>query len=60
MPKFKRYDPRNRKAERKNHRSHGRQTHHMETKHFKQQKNEEMDEILHADIYDYLEDHPYA
>jgi len=60
MAKFKRYDPRNKKAERKHHRSHGRQSHHMETKYFKQQKNEELGQLLLDDMYDYLEDHPFA
>jgi len=60
MPKFRRYDPRNKKAERKHHRSHGRQSHHMEIKYFKQQKNVEGSRIDNADVYDYLEDHPFA
>lgn len=60
MAKFKRNDPQNKKAERKRHRSHGRQSHHMETKYFKQQKNEEMNKLLVDDMYDYLEDHPFA
>jgi len=60
MAKFKRYDPRNKKAERKHHRSHGRQSHHMEVKNFKQQRNQEWDRIDHDDLYDYLEDHPFA
>jgi len=60
MAKFRRYDPRNKKAERKHHRSHGRQSHHMEIKYFKQQKNVEGDRIDNADVYDYLEDHPFA
>jgi len=59
MAKFKRYDPRNKKAERKHNRSHGRQSHHMETKYFKQQKNFELDQILVDDVDDYLEDHPF-
>jgi len=52
MAKFKRYDPRNKKAERKHHRSHGRQSHHMETKYFKQRKNIENDLIDYNDLYD--------
>ena len=60
MAKFKRYDPRNKKAERKHHRSHGRQSHHMEIKYFKQLKNVEGDRIDNADVYDYLEDNPFA
>ena len=59
MAKFKRFDPRNKKAARKHQRSHGRQSHHMETKYFKQQKNEELDQILADDVDDYLEDHYY-
>jgi len=60
MAKYKRFDPRNKKAERKRHRSHGRQTHHMETKYFKQQKNVEWSQILTDDMDDYLEDHPFS
>ena len=60
MAKFKRYDPRNKKAERRNHRSHGRQSHHMETKYFKQQKNVEHDQLIYEDMEDYLEDHRYS
>lgn len=57
MAKFKRYDPRNKKANRNNHRSNGRQSHHMETKYFKQQKNVEHDQLIYEDMEDYLEDH---
>ena len=60
MAKYKRFDPRNKKAERKHHRSHGRQSHHMETKYFKQQKNVELDQLLIDDMDDYLEDHPFS
>jgi len=60
MAKFKRYDPRNKKSERKRHRSHGRQSHHMEVKYFKQQRNEELGQIVEADVSDYLEDHYFA
>ena len=60
MAKFRRYDPRNKKAARHHHRSHGRQSHHMEIKYFKQQRNVEHDRIDHDDLYDYLEDHPFA
>lgn len=60
MAKFKRYDPRNKKATRRNHRSGGRQSHHMEVKYFKQQKNVEHDQLVEDDMYDYLEDHPFA
>jgi len=58
MAKFRRYDPRNKKAERQRHRSNGRQSNHMEVKYFKQQRNVENDRINHDDLYDYLEDHP--
>lgn len=57
MAKFKRFDPQNKKAVRKNHRSNGRQSHHMEVKYFRQRKNEELSEILEADMEDYLGDH---
>jgi len=32
----------------------------MEVKYFKQQKNMEDNRIDHDDVYDYLEDHPFA
>jgi len=32
----------------------------MEIKYFKQQKNVEGDRIDYDDVYDYLEDHPFA
>ena len=60
MAKFRRYDPRNKKSERKHHRSHGRQSHHMEVKYFKQQKNFDGDRIDQDDVYDYLKDKPFA
>ena len=60
MAKFKRYDPRNKKAGRSKHRSNGRQSHHMEVKYFKQQKNQEYEHIVEDDMYDYLEDHHFS
>lgn len=60
MAKFKRYDPRNKKAERAQHRSNGKQSHHMEIKYFKQQKNVEDDRIEQDYVYDYLEDYHLA
>jgi hypothetical protein len=60
MAKFKRFDPQNKKAARKNHRSNGKQSHHMETKYFRQQRNEEWSQILDADVDDYLGDHHFG
>lgn len=60
MAKFKRYDPRNKKAERKNHRSHGRQSHHMEVKYFRQQRHQELDQLVAEDMEDYLGDHHFT
>lgn len=59
MAKFRRYDPRNKKAERKNHRSNGRRSHHMETKYFKAQKHQENNRIMIDDMSDYLQDHAF-
>lgn len=57
MAKYRRFDPRNKKAERKNHRSEGRRMGHIENKYFNQRKNMEHDHLVHEDMEDYLEDH---
>lgn len=60
MAKFRRYDPRNKKSDRKDNRSNGKQLHHMEVKYFKQQKIVDGDRIDQEDVYDYLEDNPFV
>jgi hypothetical protein len=54
MAKFKRYEVKSRKKQGK---SEGRATAHMENKYFKRQRNQEMEQLLADDMEDYLEDH---
>lgn len=60
MAKYKRFDPKGKKAEQKRNRSESRLSHHLETKYFKQQKNELLYKHVLEDAEDYLEDHPFA
>ena len=57
MAKYSRFDPRNKKGSGKTVKSDHKRDQHMESKYFRKMKNVEMDEYLHEDILDYLEDH---
>lgn len=59
MAKFRRYDPRNKKSTRDNHRTGGRRSHHMEIKNFKIQKHQEDNQIMVDDMSDYLQDRSF-
>lgn len=59
MAKFRKYDPRNKKSTRDNHRTGGRGSYHMEIKNFKIQKHQEDNQIMVDDMSDYLQDRSF-